>query len=393
MDPFGNVIKSVQKQCGMLVIHTSRAEVYERLWCVYEIATALREGCETHSACSLRYASTSHRKLQDVLDVNTKNACCSSPSDEALICDRVATSGGFQRLDKEIFNFRVNMLLELASEAGELRSLSKSISKVEQRLVQGSSSSSTSGSTFSGSSSSSSLRWMASSKRVFLAVNLGMLALVGVTVAIIMEVREHEAGSESSFPTTTYSIPGDGQWIHGGGDDHDPGGAPDGGGTATTRNPTHQQDKEPDKEPDKLPWPTDTRTTTTWPSEAAGTHSDTDRLDPGSTPPPPPPPPPPSFAATTTFPQPAASDTTTTEYTDRPPDRLLNRLLLFGGLAVGLAVLPVAAALLFQRRVAALRVQAETPTRLQLERLQVVRQMVAQQMDVMESSLQGPQAI
>jgi hypothetical protein len=132
----------------MLVIHTSRAEVYERLWCVYEIATALREDCMTRSACSQKYADTGKRRLQDVLDVNTESAKCSSTVDEDFICNRVNTSGGFERLDKEIFQFRVSMLLEQAEEAGHNRvhRLTKAITKVEKRLDLENSGSSSSGS-------------------------------------------------------------------------------------------------------------------------------------------------------------------------------------------------------------------------------------------------------
>ncbi|CAK0859053.1 unnamed protein product [Prorocentrum cordatum] len=148
MDPFGHVIRSARKHHGMLVIHTSQAEVYERLWCVYEIATALREDCTTRSACSQRYADTGRRRLQSVLDVNTTKAKCSSTNDEAFICDRVSKSGGFERLDREIFQFRVSMLLEQAEEAGHnrLESLTKAITKVEKRLELESSSSSSIGS-------------------------------------------------------------------------------------------------------------------------------------------------------------------------------------------------------------------------------------------------------
>jgi hypothetical protein len=177
MDPFGHVIRSVREQRGMLVIHTSRAEVYERLWCVYEIATALREDCTTRSACSRRYADTGRRRLQNVLDVNTTNAKCSSKMDEAFICDRVSISGGFERLDKEIFHFRVSMLLEHSEEAGHkfrLQRLTKAITKVEKRLELENSSSSSSGSWVS---ELGAYRW--------LYLMLACLALGGVTVAAV----------------------------------------------------------------------------------------------------------------------------------------------------------------------------------------------------------------
>jgi hypothetical protein len=202
MDPFGHVIRSAREQRGMLVIHTSRAEVYERLWCVYEIATALREDCTTRSACSRRYADTgrSRRRLQNVLDVNTTNAKCSSEMDEAFICARVSISGGFERLDKEIFHFRVSMLLEQAEEAGHnyrLQRLTKAITKVEKRLELENSSSSSSG---SWASKLGAYRW--------LCLMLAFLALCGVTVAVLAMIQRSQdvlsdVGTATKTPTPT----------------------------------------------------------------------------------------------------------------------------------------------------------------------------------------------
>lgn len=39
LDPFGSVISS-KPAFGMFVVHTSTAELYERLWCVYEVNAA-----------------------------------------------------------------------------------------------------------------------------------------------------------------------------------------------------------------------------------------------------------------------------------------------------------------------------------------------------------------
>merc|ERR1719401_3237886 len=68
LDPFGRVISRVQEYTasagtgalnGMAVIHTSRAEVYERLWCVYEIAVALRCAVPISVLCSDVYLDSS----------------------------------------------------------------------------------------------------------------------------------------------------------------------------------------------------------------------------------------------------------------------------------------------------------------------------------------------
>mmetsp|Transcript_53382 Transcript_53382/g.139118 ORF Transcript_53382/g.139118 Transcript_53382/m.139118 type:complete len:459 (-) Transcript_53382:1192-2568(-) len=191
MDPFGHVIRSVREQRGMLVIHTSRAEVYERLWCVYEIATALREDCTTRSACSQRYADTGRRRLQSVLDVNTTKAKCSSTNDEAFICDRVSKSGGFERLDREIFQFRVSMLLEQAEEAGHnrLESLTKAITKVEKRLELENSSSSSGG-------------WASKlGGHPSLCLMLAFLALGGIALAALL-THHHSRAALSDVGTT-----------------------------------------------------------------------------------------------------------------------------------------------------------------------------------------------
>ena len=42
LDPFGAVIRHTTPAMGMVVVHTSSARVYERLWCVYEISEATR---------------------------------------------------------------------------------------------------------------------------------------------------------------------------------------------------------------------------------------------------------------------------------------------------------------------------------------------------------------
>merc|ERR1712048_1190174 len=50
-DPFGRVIQSAGLK-GMLVVQTSTGDVYERLWCVYEIDEAVRNGVQTESVTS-----------------------------------------------------------------------------------------------------------------------------------------------------------------------------------------------------------------------------------------------------------------------------------------------------------------------------------------------------
>lgn len=55
LDPFGSVIRHTTPALGMVVVHTSSARVYERLWCVYEIAEATRLESKVGIAFSERY--------------------------------------------------------------------------------------------------------------------------------------------------------------------------------------------------------------------------------------------------------------------------------------------------------------------------------------------------
>lgn len=141
-----------------------------------------------------------------MLDVNTRNARCSSTMDEVFICDRVDNSGGFERLDKEIFQFRVSMLLEQAEEEGYLRSLTKSITKMENRLESAGSSS------FASSSSSWNTKFRAH-KRPWLVMTLASIACGGViaaALAVALAVAQSRQSSNDTLPDTsveTQSLP------------------------------------------------------------------------------------------------------------------------------------------------------------------------------------------
>eukprot|EP00929_Paragymnodinium_shiwhaense_P025705 TRINITY_DN1547_c0_g1_i1.p1 TRINITY_DN1547_c0_g1~~TRINITY_DN1547_c0_g1_i1.p1 ORF type:complete len:768 (-),score=124.15 TRINITY_DN1547_c0_g1_i1:208-2511(-) len=116
MEPFATVIDAVNERQGMLVVHTSAAEVYDRLWCVYEISEALQKQTETRPACSEKYLVSARGKLLDVLKVKTAHAKCSEAQDTLILQGRIRKAGGFKRLDEIIFNFRMKMLRELYQE-------------------------------------------------------------------------------------------------------------------------------------------------------------------------------------------------------------------------------------------------------------------------------------
>eukprot|EP00927_Polykrikos_kofoidii_P030243 TRINITY_DN26053_c0_g2_i1.p1 TRINITY_DN26053_c0_g2~~TRINITY_DN26053_c0_g2_i1.p1 ORF type:complete len:398 (-),score=61.24 TRINITY_DN26053_c0_g2_i1:38-1231(-) len=107
-NPFGKVIESDEvKHVGMLVSHTLREDLYNRMWCVYEIDAATTKGLPVHGA----YPPVDVSKLKQLLssDVKTRKATCTSPSDEAMIRALVEQRGGYERLDENIKRLRLEM--------------------------------------------------------------------------------------------------------------------------------------------------------------------------------------------------------------------------------------------------------------------------------------------
>lgn len=122
-DPFGVVVKHVASCFGMVVVHTSRAEIYSRLWCVYEISEAMKVGCKVEVACSLDYVNTGAGNLQDLLQARTEEARCKSQDDEEWIRSRVTEKMRWLDLDNIIFKFRYDALRKLMQRhADELKS-------------------------------------------------------------------------------------------------------------------------------------------------------------------------------------------------------------------------------------------------------------------------------
>eukprot|EP00438_Fugacium_kawagutii_P019139 Skav224296 [mRNA] locus=scaffold2121:89678:89941:+ [translate_table: standard] len=82
----------------MVVIQTSTADVYSRLWCVYEIAEALAAKVAVSMACSQRALETRSGSSEAMLLARTDNATCRDPADGEMIRDEVRQPGG-SRLD------------------------------------------------------------------------------------------------------------------------------------------------------------------------------------------------------------------------------------------------------------------------------------------------------
>merc|ERR1740123_940121 len=112
LDPFKSVIHS-RPRYGMLVVHTSTAELYSRLWCVHEIDESLEAGVLPISAYSmgalqkLKDCEDSGTLLAKALEVDTSRAECWSQDDAKVITSKIMAAGGFEKLNKVILEFRM----------------------------------------------------------------------------------------------------------------------------------------------------------------------------------------------------------------------------------------------------------------------------------------------
>lgn len=120
MEPFRKVIESpiCLHEGGMLVVHTSRVDPYDRMWCVHEIERAKTNKLKVRAIASAAYgASVVKGMLKESAD--TQNAACSVPEDEAMIRGMVIQNfgrNGFEELDKIINSFRYEVHEELQQE-------------------------------------------------------------------------------------------------------------------------------------------------------------------------------------------------------------------------------------------------------------------------------------
>jgi len=110
MEPFKKVITMPCEK--MLVVHTTTADLYERLWCVHELDEALSHSVKVVGAFSGAYS------LEDVIDrnsgkikkIDTANAECGNPRDKDYIRNLIlAKDGGFDGLDSRIEELRLDL--------------------------------------------------------------------------------------------------------------------------------------------------------------------------------------------------------------------------------------------------------------------------------------------
>jgi len=124
MEPFATVIK----HCKLVIaVHTTKADLYSRLWCVHEVERSTDKGCGVIAAMSDQYINDVVRRVKlhldeggsaaDALDaadvsVRTIKARCGNAADEKMLVRQVMMSGGFAHLDQVVSSFRRRMLPE-----------------------------------------------------------------------------------------------------------------------------------------------------------------------------------------------------------------------------------------------------------------------------------------
>lgn len=127
MQPFQSVITSIAESFGygMVAVHTTREDLYGRLWCVHEVDAALRANIQVGAAMSDDYITETVRRIelfsefhfdaQSCLQaagvrVDTVRSRCGNPDDERMLIGIVTGAGGFRRLDAQIEAFRLAVL-------------------------------------------------------------------------------------------------------------------------------------------------------------------------------------------------------------------------------------------------------------------------------------------
>ena len=101
LDPFKSVIHS-KPEHGMLVVHTTKADPYDRLWCVHEVDEALESKLFVTAIGTYSLGGRA---------VCTRRAKCGHAADEARIRAVIESKdGGYERLDRTIKAFRNTLL-------------------------------------------------------------------------------------------------------------------------------------------------------------------------------------------------------------------------------------------------------------------------------------------
>ena len=118
LTPFAKIIES-EPYYGMMVIHTSISDVYERLWVVHEADEARAAGITIRGLFDLdSFEAKDVKKLAST--VNTRAAGVSVESDRILIQARIDEHGGYEELDERIRQLRDEMNSHLLPKAAKV---------------------------------------------------------------------------------------------------------------------------------------------------------------------------------------------------------------------------------------------------------------------------------
>jgi hypothetical protein len=137
-DPFRRVIET-RPSYGMLVIHTSTAEIYNRLWCVYEVNEAKEAKVLPTAAVSIDCLMKCMKELHDFddLKVKTGEARCFSDDDANMITEKIGNAGGFEVLDLKIWEFRCSSFSRMVKTFHEFMDWGRNAAHATQQRYGG----------------------------------------------------------------------------------------------------------------------------------------------------------------------------------------------------------------------------------------------------------------
>jgi len=103
--PFEQAIAASSKKKGMVLAHTSQDDMYDRIWCCYELFIAQSKKSEGGYECKCFMGSSTHYKIKiaveyktkqvDKLYINCKNAKASAAADKKFIHGQIAKNSKY----------------------------------------------------------------------------------------------------------------------------------------------------------------------------------------------------------------------------------------------------------------------------------------------------------
>ena len=108
LDPFGSIIKSKPSE-GMYVIFTTLADVYDRIWVVYEADEANAAGISITGLFDKRKYTLEALAELNASEVSTRTAKASNDSDRRMIESLIEERGGYDQLDARIKKLKFEM--------------------------------------------------------------------------------------------------------------------------------------------------------------------------------------------------------------------------------------------------------------------------------------------